>query len=832
MSLNKQLLKKKYIIGGYGMIKGLYFILFFILPFTGFTQDYTLSGRITDTEGKGISFVSVYVKNTSVSTVANEYGNYKLQLTEGVHILIFRYVGFKQREIEVTIHGNKELNLILEPDFLQLPEVAVVSPLYDPARGIIKKVIDKRKSLLKESSFFSCDVYTKSIQKLIKAPKRILGQDVAKALNLDSVGPTILYQSETNSKLYLKSPDIKEIMVASKIAGDKQGFSFNRALDAQVNFYNNLLNWPALGKQNFVSPVADMAFSYYHYKLAETSVENGRTIYKIRVIPRYRFSPAFSGYVYVLKDEWRLYSVNLTLTGDTRINFVDTLKISQQFIPLKKGVWQPSDITFQFKGKVLGFRFAGYFIGVYSNYQLQPKLPWNFFNDEIMRIEKNANQKSSSYWAENRPVPLSFEEQLNYDMQDSIEVKKRSKSFLNSVQRKQNVFKPLKALIAGYQLNNLSNKSYWYFYPLQHTVFYNTVEGWGVNLRARYNKQYSYRRWLEIDPAIRYGFSSKTLNANTEVTYQYDTLNHASVTLKGGSDFLDLNNRGTINLFYNTLTTLFRGKNYLKLYRANFISFRTQRELIDGLQITAGAEIAKRMPVKNSADSSAFHNASKLWTSNNPFSPYREQDLFPVNNALTFQVKASYTYGQKYTTRPDGKVYEAARYPTIQLDYRKGIKNVINSAVDYDFLAVNVLQDQVRMGLKGYSSFYLSAGKFFNSKSVYFPDLKHFTGNQTALYNPVFPNFHFLDYYAFSTDDRYFEAHYEHNFSGLLTNKIPLLRKLKLEEIIGGAYLIEPTQSYKEAYFGFQRLMFRVDYGVSWVNGMRLNHAVRIYYGF
>jgi hypothetical protein len=207
-------------------------------------------------------------------------------------------------------------------------------------------------------------------------------------------------------------------------------------------------------------------------------------------------------------------------------------------------------------------------------------------------------------------------------------------------------------------------------------VFYNTVEGWGINLRARYIKPYTLRRSIEIEPTIRYGFANKTLNANGSVTYKYDTLHHASFTARAGSDFLDLNNRGSINLFYNTLTTLFDGRNYLKLYRSKFLSLRTSREIIDGLQITAGVELARRYPVRNAPNQSIFDTTAGILTSNNPLVPDKDEDLFPINNSFIVEAKASYTYGQRYATRPDGKIYQPPRYPTIQLDYRKGIKNL------------------------------------------------------------------------------------------------------------------------------------------------------------
>ncbi|HCN84599.1 MAG TPA: hypothetical protein DIT07_13415 [Sphingobacteriaceae bacterium] len=808
------------------------FLLFLHLKFFASAQEITISGRITDGQGKPIPFTSVSTKDHKISAIANEDGYYKLSLVPDKYVLVFSYIGYKPREVAVLLKKASSINIEMEADVYRLEEVIITSPKNDPALAMIKKVIAKRKNFQNEAPAYSCDVYVRGVQKLTHAPKKILGRNIADIIGLDASGKAILYQSETYSRIYLNRPDKKEIMIASKVAGDNKGFSFNSGLDLQINFYNNLLHWDALGNSNFVSPIADNATEYYRYKLTGSSVINGRTIHKIQVSSRSRNSPAFNGDLYILEGDWRLYSVDLTLTSNARINFVDTLQINQNFVEVEKNVWKQSDISLRSKGKVLGFEFEGYFVGLNSHYTLNPEVPAKFFNDEILKIPADVNKQEADYWIKNRPSPLTNEEFVNYYIRDSIEAKKQSRPYLDSLQRKVNKFRLVQYTLTGYRAKNLFRNSSWYIYPLHNTVFYNTVEGWGINFRALYNKQFSFRRYLEVEPNVRYGFTSKTLNANAAITYKYDTLYHASLTLKGGTDFLDLNNRGTINQFYNTLTTLFDGKNYLKLYRSRFLSFRAHHEISDGLQVTGGMEIARRYPVQNAKNLPVFENAAKMLTSNNPLIPDKDEDLFPINNAFVIEAKASYTYGQRYTNRPDGKIYESPRYPTIQLDYRKGVKDVFHSAVDYDFISADLFQDKINMGLLGYSSFYLSAGKFLNSKSLYYPDIHHFTGNQTAIYNPIFPNFHFLNYYAYSTTDKYFEAHYEHNFSGLLIRKLPLLRQLKLEEIVGGAFLTLPSNDYKEVYFGLQRLLFRIDYGYSWSGNEKPKPAFRLFYGF
>lgn len=137
------------------------------------------------------------------------------------------------------------------------------------------------------------------------------------------------------------------------------------------------------------------------------------------------------------------------------------------------------------------------------------------------------------------------------------------------------------------------------------------------------------------------------------------------------------------------------------------------------------------------------------------------------------------------------------------------------------------------MGLYGSSAFWLGAGKFLGSEQLYFVDRKHFVGNRSLSYIPKDNSFLFLDFYQHSTSGSYFEGHLSHNFSGFLLNKIPLVRRLKLQEIAGVNYLnTSELKHYSEAYFGLQYLTFKVMYGMSFIEGSRQDRGIRIAYGF
>ena len=125
--------------------------------------------------------------------------------------------------------------------------------------------------------------------------------------------------------------------------------------------------------------------------------------------------------------------------------------------------------------------------------------------------------------------------------------------------------------------------------------------------------------------------------------------------------------------------------------------------------------------------------------------------------------------------------YLPSPYPTVGVSFTKGIKDVFGSDVDYSLLSADVSKSDISLGVFGRTSFYVGAGKFLNANSLFYPDYKQFAGNEILFSKVGINSFLLLNYYNFSTYTEYVEAHLEHNFSGFILNKIPLIRKLKLQ---------------------------------------------------
>lgn len=88
----------------------------------------TLTGRLTDTKGRGLPGVTVLLKGTTLGTNTDANGRYVLA---GVPVqgarLVFSYVGYLTQEVAVPV-GSGPLNVVLREDHKTLNEVVVTGP--------------------------------------------------------------------------------------------------------------------------------------------------------------------------------------------------------------------------------------------------------------------------------------------------------------------------------------------------------------------------------------------------------------------------------------------------------------------------------------------------------------------------------------------------------------------------------------------------------------------------------------------------------------------------------------------------------------------------------
>ncbi|HET8810466.1 MAG TPA: DUF5686 family protein, partial [Flavobacteriaceae bacterium] len=289
-------------------------------------------GKVTDSTGKPLPYVNIYLKNTAVGTTTNKNGNYELALDElGEHIVVFQYLGYKteQKEIEIQTFPFT-LNVSLTEESTSLAPV-ILSNGENPAIRIIEKAIEHRKENQAKLQKFTADFYSRGLWRVQNVPEKFMGAEIGDlGGGLDSTRSGVVYLSETISKIAYQAPDnFKEKIIASKVSGDDNGFSFNSAREFNISFYNNTLEINA----EIVSPIADYAFNYYNYKLEGTFYdEHGNLINKIQVIPKRPDDAVFSGHIYIVEDSWEIYGVDLSTTGEAvQVPIIEKLGFQQNF---------------------------------------------------------------------------------------------------------------------------------------------------------------------------------------------------------------------------------------------------------------------------------------------------------------------------------------------------------------------------------------------------------------------------------------------------------------------------------------------------------------------
>ncbi|HXP49599.1 MAG TPA: DUF5686 and carboxypeptidase regulatory-like domain-containing protein [Bacteroidia bacterium] len=809
-------------------------LLISIIVLLGAWRSYgaNLTGKITDESGQPLPFVVVYIDGTTNGTTANVDGEYSIELKPGTYTIDYQLIGYTlHRETVEMASANITRNVQLKAEGIKINEVTVNGNAEDPAYGIMRHAIEKRKFYQDQVEAYSCDVYIKGLQRITKHPKKIFGREIH-FNELDSTSG-IIYLSESVSKFNFKQPDkIREEMISSKVSGNSQAFSYNQASDMLIDFYKNNIQIDVLSERGLVSPIASDAMFFYKYHLAGSFVENGKIIDKIEVIPKRQFDPVFRGYIYIQEDTWRIHSTDMYLIKDAQINFLDTIFISQSYLPVTPDVWMLFSNKYKFVFNILGIKGNGVYVSINKNYAINPDFPKNFFNGEILKIDDNANKKDTAYWNQTRPVPLTKEENKDYVRRDSIHAKHETKEYLDSVDARRNKFK-ISTLYLGYRYFNRFRKQSFFVGPIIQTVGFNTVQGLNGGLRIGYNKEYEDYKRLSINASGGYGFSDERWYGDVNATYACNPAKLAYIKLGGGLTPVQFNEENPITPFLNTVFTLLQDQNYMKLYQKANVHASYVTELVNGLLFTAETEYADRSPLMNTTNYKLVRIPNREYTSNNPQYPQNDSTTFTNNRSWTVSAQLKISFKQQYYTLPHQKFIDESKYPILILDYKKAIGGTPGLDANYDF-GKATLSGKFNLKLLGKTQYSVSAGKFFSQKDVYFMDYYHFAGDQILFSSFGLNSFHLLDYYKYSTTQPFVEAHLEHHFEGFIFNKIPLLRKLKLDEVIGADYMHTSTMpEFGELFVGLQKFRaFRIDYAVSFAQNARLGQGIRIGIGF
>jgi hypothetical protein len=811
-------------------MKKKFLLLLFILGSCRLSAQKIYGTVFTD-KGDLLPYSSITVKGITIGSGANSNARFSIALSPGTYTLVCQHIGYAATEKKVTI-GKDDVNIlfVLNEQKLVMQEVVVKANREDPAYAIIRHAIKMRPYYDKQVNTFECNLYTKDIIKLCNLPKKIMGQKVPEddrnGMELDSSGKGIIYLSESLSHIasQKKPAEFKMKVLSSRVSGSK---GVGLAFPTFISFYQNNVDvfQGKLNSRGFVSPIADGALGFYKYKYLGSFWEDGKEINSIRITPKRNYEPLFSGVINISEDDWRIHSIDVVLTKNAQVELLDTLQITQLHTLAAGDVWQVKNQVLYFRLNQFGINLVGNFVNVYSDYVIDPGFPKKYFDNVVIKYDTAASSRSKAYWDSTRPVPLEKEEAKDYKVKDSIyELRNDSVQSstiidsLNKAQRKLQLYSVIWNDIDRTHYSKEGNYN-WGIHALVTGLEYNPMEGIAANVQP-YFKKYLKRSYaaLSIEPDLRYGFNNTHFNPSVSINLEMKdhvdkNINKHSWNLSGGKRVSQFNKSSPITPLINTIGVLFWGDDFMKLYENYFADLGYSKKFKSGLLLQVDGMYEDRLPLNNTTNFTVFKKDSVYITPNYPYEKISAQ--FPRHQAVIISVDLSIRPGQKYIEFPHHKVSLGSKYPLFSFNYTKGFKNVLGSDVDFDKWKFMV-SDAANLKLAGTLKYNIGAGGFINTNAVFIQDYQHFNGNRTISAGEYLNSFQLAGYYEFSTTANLFGiGHIEHHFNGLLTNKIPLFKKLNWNLVAGSnALYINSKDNYTEVFIGLENILkiFRIDF--------------------
>ena len=753
-------------------------------------QTLQLKGFIRNTKLEPIALATIQVKDGGAGTVSKEDGSYTLELEPGKYEVVVTMVGYKPQVLTVVLQREDVVQhfILEEAEGRSMKEVIVRTRARDRSEEYIRHVIQHKERIRSAAGSWSAQLYLRAVQTdsltSKRKPKRADTATIAnnRQYNGMSMAEVVLQLDRQGNK-------IKEERLAVSKRGLTDNLFFLSATESDFDPYDNLIKMPALSATPFISPFSYSGLLAYKFKLLKTEVVHGRKQYRIAVKPRQMSNTALEGEVVILDSVWVIAACNFQLPP-YHLGEYDFFGIEQQYAQVQDKAWMPVRTVFTYTAKKKGGKRSGHTVVTYKNYELGKQFAKNHFGTELSATAAEAYKKDSLFWNQTRPEPLSEKELGFIRFKDSVYHATHTKTYLDSLDRSINKTNWKKILYKGQELSNHQKGTRWSLPPLTASVQVFQLGGPRLSPQVSYLKRYESRKMTSVFANVSYGFRNRDVNGSVVFNRLYNPFNRGYYQLHVRRDF----------------EFIFAGDAWINMIRRSNIyldqsvGFEHGLEIANGLFLSAGADMALRRSVSNYRTSKEVDSLlTDVFADNRAvaFSPY---------NALYGNIRLQYTPFQRYVREPKEKIILGSSWPTFYMLWRKGIRDVFNSDVDFDYLELGVRQE-IKLGLMGISTYRFKTGSFPNTRDLRRVDYQWQRRGDPFLFLSPDEAFQALDS-TFALFKRFYQLNYTHQFNGALLKKIPLFKKLGLREMAGGGLLIAPerTLSYAEVFTGVERV--------------------------
>ncbi|WP_055562683.1 DUF5686 family protein [Hymenobacter sp. AT01-02] len=124
-------------------------------------------------------------------------------------------------------------------------------------------------------------------------------------------------------------------------AAPREGSVTSQILGSSFQDWDFYPNWQQLLGKDFISPIADGWKFTYEYELQDSVYVGKDFCYKIGVTPRRPQDLAFVGTIWINTSTYALRRVDLVVSPDANLNFIEQVAVKQDLVPSAAGQGLP-----------------------------------------------------------------------------------------------------------------------------------------------------------------------------------------------------------------------------------------------------------------------------------------------------------------------------------------------------------------------------------------------------------------------------------------------------------------------------------------------------------
>ena len=587
---------------------------------------------------------------------------------------------------------------------------------------------------------YDAEVYVKGNSFVKK--KNILLRYAPDALYLDKKGKNSL--TESFFDIHFEAPNHFTQQVRA-IDGTQMEINDIRQRVMQflsINIYN-----PTIFNSQVLMPGIKNTHKYYRFKYISSADTLDHLIHKIEIIPLIRSQKLISGYLYIVDGSWTIFRSDIR----GRSSFFK-FRLETEFGLSNNDFLLPTSTQMVFQMDLLGNTVINHYYSSFKYKSISKRqidTNWKGIDYDIsdyfsVQIDTIPIFKDSLFWEENRPIPLTDYERSLFDSrvrmqknEDSLSISGKSWNFS-------------KGLITPkrFRFNQTQFRYSGLLNPFK--LAYSKRDGISYWQQFGLNKKYDNGQEIEFKPNIGFLFQRKEFYFNTPTRWIFQPLKMGEVSFSLGNRNQSYNSAIINEIKRGVLDSIGFKNLELDYFRHFYSEIKSKYEISNGLLLQGGIGYDWYNPVNPNKGS-----PDPLLNRYRNFSP---------------TVGATWTPRQYYRINGKRKEYVGSFLPTFSFEYGRGIKGFLNGDSDYERMELDI-QQKVSLGLLRSFQYYVGAGTFTKTKSVYFADFKKFQRHNfpQSWNDPIGGVFHLLKGEWYNASNSYAQAFfmYESPFSFL-----------------------------------------------------------------